>query len=72
MENKMQDLERILAKFGEIVSSNFCDDLAKKTRFVQRSTSQIQGYEFAQSMMIPTISGRCKRISEGTPGGIAG
>lgn len=53
MENKMQDLETILAKFGEIVSPNFCNKLAKETRFVQRSTSQLQGFEFAQSMMIP-------------------
>ncbi len=27
--------------------------LAKKTGFVQRSTSQLQGYEFAQAMMVP-------------------
>lgn len=49
----MQDLNRILAKFEEIVSSNFCNDLAKKCGFIQRSTSQLQGYEFAQAMMIP-------------------
>jgi hypothetical protein len=53
MENKMQDLEKILAKFEEFVSPNFSNDLAKKCRFIQRSTSQLQGYEFAQAMMIP-------------------
>ncbi len=37
----MQDLEKILAKFEEFVSPNFCNDLAKKHRFVQRSTSQL-------------------------------
>ncbi len=49
----MQDLENILAKFEKIVSPNFCNDLAKKCRFVQRSTSQLKGYEFAQAMMVP-------------------
>jgi hypothetical protein len=49
----MQDLKKMLAKFREIVSPNFCNDLAKKCRLIQRSTSQLQGYEFAQAMMIP-------------------
>jgi hypothetical protein len=53
MENKMLDLENILAKFQKIVSSKICNDLAKKSRFVQRSTSQLQGYEFARAMMVP-------------------
>jgi IS4 transposase len=53
MENKMQDLENILAQFEKIVSPNFCNDLAKQHRFIQRSTSQLQGYEFAQALMIP-------------------
>lgn len=49
----MQDLDTILTKFTEIVSWDFCNNLAKKCGFVQRSTSQLQGYEFAQAMMIP-------------------
>lgn len=49
----MQDLENILTKFEEFVSPNFCNDLARKCRFIQRSTSQLHGYEFAQAMMIP-------------------
>jgi IS4 transposase len=53
MENKMQDLENILTKFEEIVSPNFCNQLAKKCGLVQRSSSQLQGYEFAQAMMVP-------------------
>jgi hypothetical protein len=53
MENKMRNLEQMLAKFEEIVSPNFCTDLARRCRFVQRSTSQLQGYEFAQAMMTP-------------------
>ncbi len=53
MESKMNNLETRLAEFGKIVSIEFCNDLAKRTGFVQRSTSQIQGYEFAQAMMIP-------------------
>jgi hypothetical protein len=53
MENKMQDLRKTLTKFEKIVSPKFCMELAKKTKFIQRSTSQIQGYEFAHAMMIP-------------------
>lgn len=53
MENKMLDLEKIITKFEEIVSPNFCTELAKKCRLVQRSTSRLQGYEFARAMMIP-------------------
>lgn len=49
----MQDLERIITKFEEIVSPNFCYRLAKRVGFIQRSSSQIHGHEFAQSMMIP-------------------
>lgn len=49
----MQDLTRIITKFEEIVSPNFCYNLAKRVGFIQRSSSQIHGHEFAQSMMIP-------------------
>ena len=49
----MQDLDKILTKFEEIVSPNFCTALAKKCRLVERSTSRLQGHEFAQAMMIP-------------------
>jgi hypothetical protein len=53
MENKMRNLEQILNKFGKIVSKNFCHDLAQQIGFIQRSTSQINGHEFAQAMMVP-------------------
>jgi hypothetical protein len=53
MENKMQDLERMLTKFEEIVSQNFCNDLARKCRFIQRSTSQLDGHELAKALMVP-------------------
>jgi DDE family transposase len=49
----MQDLEQIISKFEEIVSPNFCNNLAKRVGFIKRSTSQLQGYEFAQAMMVP-------------------
>lgn len=49
----MNNLESILLKFQEFVSPEFCNHLAKTCGFVQRSTSKIQGYEFAQAMMIP-------------------
>jgi hypothetical protein len=56
MENKMQDLEKILTKFEEIVSIDFCESLAKKTKLVQRSTSNLKGHEFAQVLMLPHAS----------------
>lgn len=49
----MQDLAKILTKFEEIVSPNFCANLAKRVGFIQRSSSQLQGYEFAQAIMVP-------------------
>ena len=49
----MQDLGNILTKFENVVSRNFCNDLAKKCKFIQRSTSHIKGYEFAQAMLVP-------------------
>lgn len=70
----MQDLERILMKFEKIVSQNFCNELAKDCQFIQRSTSQLQGYEFAQALMIPhafleaetlnSLAVRMKRINK--------
>lgn len=47
------DLGTILAKFEEIVSPNFCNDLAKKSGFIQRSTSQLKGHEFIQALVTP-------------------
>lgn len=71
----MHDLEKILTKFKEIVSQNICNALARDTGFVQRSTSQIEGYEFAQAMMIPnafleaetlnSLAVRMNRINKG-------
>ena len=49
----MLDLGKILTKFENIVSPKICNELAKKTKFVQRSTSKLQGYEFVQAMAIP-------------------
>lgn len=49
----MLDLETTISNFQNIVSPEECNKLAKQCRFVQRSTSKIQGYEFAQAMMIP-------------------
>lgn len=47
------DLKAMLAKFEEIVSPIFCNDLARKCHLVRRSTSKVQGYELAQAMLIP-------------------
>ena len=49
----MRNLERILAKFEKIVSPDVCNDLAKRTLFVQRSTSRLSGYEFVQALILP-------------------
>jgi len=69
MENKMHDLEKIIDKFQKLVSPNFCNDLAKRVGFIQRSSSQIKGYEFAQAMMLPnafleaeTLNSLCVRM----------
>src|SRR5262249_25696575 len=47
------DLRNILTQFSKIVSPHFCNDLARSTRLIQRSTSRLKGYEFAQAMMVP-------------------
>lgn len=70
----MQDLEEILAKFQKIVSPDFCYSLAKRVGFIQRSTSQLLGYEFAQALMVPnaflaeetlgSLSARMQRINK--------
>lgn len=69
MENKMRDLERMIMKFEEIVSSDFCNALAKRVGFIKRSTSQIHGHEFAMAMMVPhafleaeTLDSLCTRM----------
>lgn len=70
----MQDLENILIKFEKIVSPNFCNELAKRCGFVKRSTSRLEGYEFAQAMMIPnaflaaeTLNSLAKRMQKINP-----
>lgn len=69
----MRDLKEILTKFREIVSQDFCNDLARKCRLIQRSTSRLKGHDFAQAMMTPnaflemetlnSIAIRMKRIN---------
>lgn len=49
----MRDLELILMKFQKIVSQDLCNKLATEHGFIQRSTSMLQGYEFAQALMVP-------------------
>lgn len=49
----MHDLTDILTRFEKIVSPISANALARRCRFIQRSTSQIEGYEFAQAMMVP-------------------
>jgi len=47
------DLRTILAKFEKLVSPSYCNALARECGLVQRSTSKLQGYEFAQALLIP-------------------
>jgi Transposase DDE domain. len=47
------DLRTILTKFEKLVSPIYCNALARECGLVQRSTSKLQGYEFAQAMLIP-------------------
>ena len=49
----MRNLERIITKFEEIVSKNFCKNLTRNVGFIQRSSSRLKGFEFAQAMMVP-------------------
>lgn len=49
----MLDLERSLTEFQKIVSPDFCKDLAKRCKLVQRSTSQLEGYELVQAIATP-------------------
>lgn len=70
----MHDLENILSKFQKIVSPEFCYSLAREVNFIQRSTSLIQGYEFAQALIVPnaflaeeslnSLAARMKRINK--------
>lgn len=69
----MQDLEHILTKFQNIVSPNFCKNLAISTGLIKRSSSQLSGYEFAQALVVPngfleseslnSLAARMKRIN---------
>jgi len=49
----MQDLENILSKFQEIVSPKFSYNLAIQSGLIKRSSSQLKGHEFAQSLVVP-------------------
>jgi len=49
----MKYLEATLTKFNEIINNGKCNALAKRCELVKRSSSRLQGYEFAQAMMLP-------------------
>ncbi len=58
----------------EILNEKTCYLLARKHKFIQRSTSKLKGYEFIKAMIIPSeglstdsLQGLCKRIKEFNP-----
>lgn len=52
----MQD--RILRNFRKVVTHQFISDVARKVKFNQRSTAQINGFDFASMLIMQIGSGR--------------
>lgn len=70
----MNHSDNILHFSDEILNEKFCYDLAKKHKFIERSTSKLKGYEFVKAMIVPSkglstdsLQGLCKRIREFNP-----
>ncbi len=70
-EARMNHSDSIVHFCDEILNQKFCSELARKHKFIQRSTSKLQGYEFVKAMIIPSeglsmdsLEGLCKRIKE--------
>jgi len=63
----------IIAIFDNIFNPDFCGDLAKRCKFIERSTSKIQGHEFIKALIIPSDSSElslnelCLRMAEFNP-----
>lgn len=53
MENKMHDLKDMITQLEKLISPNFCEEIAEQTGFIERSSSQIKGFDFLQAIVIP-------------------
>lgn len=60
--------------FEQIFNPEVCYKLAKKHRFIQRSSSLLQGHEFVKALVIPSydlaqesLNGLCERLKEFNP-----
>lgn len=66
--------DSIVHIFEEILNEKKCQDLAYRCKFIQRSSSKLQGHEFIKLMILPsegittdTLQGMCKRIQKFNP-----
>jgi hypothetical protein len=72
MEANMQHCTTgMLSLFEQIFNPESCNQLAKKSGFIQRSSSRIHGHEFIKTMIIPnntlsedSLNGLCLRMSQ--------
>lgn len=67
----MDHSEEIVQFFEKNFNEKKCHDLCRQTRFIQRSTSKLKGYEFIKTMVIPdqglstdSLNGLCRRMRE--------
>src|SRR5258708_654534 len=70
----MNNSNAIMHFCEEILNEKTCYALARKHKFIERSTSKLRGYEFIKTMIIPSeglstdsLHGLCKRIREFNP-----
>lgn len=61
--------KNILQVFDQILNEKQCRDLSYENKFIQRSSSKLQGHEFIKVMILPSegvsedsLDGLCKRI----------
>ena len=65
----MKHSDQIINFFDENFNEKKSADLARKHRFIQRSTSKLKGYEFIKALIIPSeglsedsLKGLCQRM----------
>lgn len=70
----MKHSDEILRFFEINFNEKKCHELSRESGFIQRSTSKLDGYEFIQTMILPSeglstdsLKGLCKRIRELNP-----
>jgi hypothetical protein len=69
--NMQQSTSAILSICDNIFNPEFCHQLARRTGFIQRSSSKINGHEFIKALVIPSnglsndsLNGLCDRMRE--------